>query len=218
MNGLLEKDLRLLCQNKQSIVLFLMISGFLGLTQNGTFVMAYLSIMFSILMTSTISYDEMDQGFEFLMTLPITSKSYVKEKYGFCAVGVMFAVLLSGAIYLAAKGIHGEQILIGKELSTMLFFVPVIWCVIAVMIPLQLKFGAEKGRIAILLVYGCAAALAYFALKYIEGGDVSKGLQMLENLKRMKTPVLMIGAFLIGLLVLLISYGISRKVMAKKEY
>ena len=63
MSGLFEKDLRLLCQNRQTLVLFLMMAGFLGLTQNGTFVLGYLSFTFSILLTSTISYDEMDQGF-----------------------------------------------------------------------------------------------------------------------------------------------------------
>ena len=64
MRGLFEKDFRLLSQNRQTLVLFLMMAGFLGLTQNGTFVLGYLSFMFSILLTSTISYDEMDQGFE----------------------------------------------------------------------------------------------------------------------------------------------------------
>lgn len=48
MRGLFEKDFRLLSQNRQTLVLFLMMAGFLGLTQNGTFVLGYLSFMFSI--------------------------------------------------------------------------------------------------------------------------------------------------------------------------
>lgn len=80
MRGLFEKDFRLLCQNRQTLVLFLMMAGFLGLTQNGTFVLGYLSFTFSILLTSTISYDEMDQGFEFLLTLPVTAKNLCKRK------------------------------------------------------------------------------------------------------------------------------------------
>ena len=103
MRGLFEKDFRLLCQNRQTLILFLMMAGFLGLTQNGTFVLGYLSFMFSILLTSTISYDEMDQGFEFLMTLPVTPKTYVQEKYGFCTVGVIFSVVFCGIIYLIVK-------------------------------------------------------------------------------------------------------------------
>lgn len=215
MSGLFEKDLRLLCQNRQTLVLFLMMAGFLGLTQNGTFVLGYLSFTFSILLTSTISYDEMDQGFEFLMTLPVTPRTYVKEKYGFCTVGVIFSVVLSGIIYLAAKGIHGEQILLGEELLTVLIFVPIVWCVIAIMVPIQLKFGAEKGRIAIFMVYGGSAFLLYFVLKCIGEGSVKL---MANYLNQLKPEVLLLGGFLLSGLVLGISYGISRRIMERKEY
>lgn len=215
MSGLFEKDLRLLCQNRQTLVLFLMMAGFLGLTQNGTFVLGYLSFTFSILLTSTISYDEMDQGFEFLMTLPVTPRTYVQEKYGFCTVGVIFSVVLSGIIYLVAKGIHGEQILLGEELLTVLIFVPIVWCVIAIMVPIQLKFGAEKGRIAIFMVYGGSAFLLYFVLKCIGEGSVKL---MANYLNQLKPEVLLLGGFLLSGLVLGISYGISRRIMERKEY
>ncbi|GCA66223.1 hypothetical protein KGMB01110_06590 [Mediterraneibacter butyricigenes] len=215
MRGLFEKDFRLLCQNRQTLVLFLMMAGFLGLTQNGTFVLGYLSFTFSILLTSTISYDEMDQGFEFLMTLPVTPKTYVKEKYGFCTVGVIFSVVLSGIIYLIVKGIHGEQILLGEELLTVLIFVPIVWCVIAIMVPIQLKFGAEKGRIAILMVYGGSAFLLYFVLKWIGEENVKL---MTNFLNQWKPEALVLGGFLLSGLVLVISYGISRRIMEQKEY
>ena len=215
MRGLFEKDFRLLCQNRQTLVLFLMMAGFLGLTQNGTFVLGYLSFTFSILLTSTISYDEMDQGFEFLMTLPVTPKTYVKEKYGFCTVGVIFSVILSGIIYLAVKGIHGEQILLGEELLTVLIFVPIVWCVIAIMVPIQLKFGAEKGRIAIFMVYGGSAFLLYFVLKWIGEENVKL---MTNFLNQWKPEALVLGGFLLSGLVLGISYGISRRIMEQKEY
>lgn len=215
MSGLFEKDLRLLCQNRQTLVLFLMMAGFLGLTQNGTFVLGYLSFTFSILLTSTISYDEMDQGFEFLMTLPVTPRTYVKEKYGFCTVGVIFSVVLSGIIYLTAKGIHGEQILLGEELLTVLIFVPIVWCVIAIMVPIQLKFGAEKGRIAIFMVYGGSAFLLYFVLKWIGEENVKL---MTNFLNQWKPEALVLGGFLLSGLVLVISYGISRRIMEQKEY
>lgn len=215
MRGLFEKDFRLLCQNRQTLILFLMMAGFLGLTQNGTFVLGYLSFMFSILLTSTISYDEMDQGFEFLMTLPVTPKTYVQEKYGFCTVGVIFSVILSGIIYLTEKGIHGEQILLGEELLTVLIFVPIVWCVIAIMVPIQLKFGAEKGRIAILMVYGGSAFLLYFVLKCIGEENVKL---MTNFLNQWKPEALVLGGFLLSGLVLGISYGISRRIMEQKEY
>lgn len=77
MAGLLEKDVRLIMQRKQILLLFVVIAVVLGFSQDGTFILGYLSFCASIVMVSTISYDELDHGYEFLMTLPITAKIYV---------------------------------------------------------------------------------------------------------------------------------------------
>lgn len=215
MNGLVEKDLRLIFQNRQVVLLFLIMAGVVGFAQDGTFILGYVSFMFTILLTSTISYDELDHGFEFLMTLPITARAYVKEKYGLCVAGVIFSVLVSGIIYLIAKVMKGEQILVSEDIPMILVFVPIIWCVIALMIPLQLKFGAEKGRIAILLVYGCGAALIFLLMKRVEEGKIKMAIEFLNRLKMWE---ILIGMYLIGLVLSVISYGVSKKVMEQKEY
>lgn len=215
MNGLVEKDLRLIFQNRQVVLLFLIMAGVVGFAQDGTFILGYLSFMFTILLTSTISYDELDHGFEFLMTLPITTRTYVKEKYGLCVAGTIFSVLVSGIIYLIAKGMKGEQILMNEDIPMILVFVPIIWCVIALMIPLQLKFGAEKGRIVILLVYGCGAALIFLLMKHVEEEKVKIAMEFLNQLNMWE---ILLGLYLIGLVLLVISHSISKKVMEQKEY
>ena len=92
MAGLLEKDIRLIMQRKQMLLLFVVIAVVLGFSQDGTFILGYLSFCAAIVMVSTISYDELDHGYEFLMTLPITAKIYVKEKYLFWWCGYCMAV------------------------------------------------------------------------------------------------------------------------------
>lgn len=69
MAGLLEKDIRLIMQRKQMLLLFVVIAVVLGFSQDGTFILGYLSFCAAIVMVSTISYDELDHGYEFLMTL-----------------------------------------------------------------------------------------------------------------------------------------------------
>lgn len=94
MAGLLEKDIRLIMQRKQMLLLFVVIAVVLGFSQDGTFILGYLSFCAAIVMVNTISYDELDHGYEFLMTLPITAKIYVKEKYLFILIFLPIILLM----------------------------------------------------------------------------------------------------------------------------
>ena len=44
----------------------------------------YVTFIFTLFTVSTISYDEYDNGYPFLFTLPITRRQYVNEKYVVC--------------------------------------------------------------------------------------------------------------------------------------
>lgn len=44
MAGLLEKDVRLIMQRKQMLLLFVVIAVVLGFSQDGTFILGYLSL------------------------------------------------------------------------------------------------------------------------------------------------------------------------------
>ena len=89
MAGLLEKDIRLIWGNRQSLLLFFALAVVLGFSQDGTFILGYFPFVIIILIINTIAYDELDNGFQFLMTLPINAKTYVREKY-------IFSFVLSG--------------------------------------------------------------------------------------------------------------------------
>lgn len=72
MNGLLEKDIRLIIQRKREMFTFLIIAVVLGVSQNGIFAIAFLTLVCTLLFVGTISNDE--GGYAFLQTLPITKK------------------------------------------------------------------------------------------------------------------------------------------------
>ena len=78
MAGLLVKDMRRILRNKPYVVLFIVLTVMLGFSQEGTFILGYFPYVMMILIINTIGYDKMDNGYQFLMTLPINAKTYVR--------------------------------------------------------------------------------------------------------------------------------------------
>ena len=91
MACLLEKDIRLLWGTKQTLVILFAIAVAVAFSGNGNFIIGYLPFVVEMIAISTIAYDEMDHGYQFLLTLPINKKTYVREKYLLCAGGVVAA-------------------------------------------------------------------------------------------------------------------------------
>ena len=83
MKGLFVKDIELMKQQKQFFILVVVMEVILNLAGSGSvsFATGYFTIVTAIFAITTISYDEFDNGLAFLMTLPVTRKQYVAEKY-----------------------------------------------------------------------------------------------------------------------------------------
>ena len=84
MKGLLVKDYRFLLGQKSSFLIFVALGLFFVLTgEEISFGVSYAMIFAAILATSSITYDSMENGMAYLLTLPIQKKMYVIEKYLF---------------------------------------------------------------------------------------------------------------------------------------
>ena len=81
MLGMMQKDLCLLLQRSRAMITIVGVGILIGFSTDGSFMTGYLSMISAILAIGTISYDEFDNGYPFLMTLPITRKGYVLAKY-----------------------------------------------------------------------------------------------------------------------------------------
>ena len=100
MKGLLVKDLCLMATQKRFFILILGVGALLTFGgQDIIFVMGYMMMVFGLFSGSTISYDDMNHGMGFLMTLPVSRKQYVRSKYLFMflmiAVSLVVSVLFS---------------------------------------------------------------------------------------------------------------------------
>ena len=84
MKGLLIKDLRLMKNMGNSLAIILLVAvGMSFYISDMSFIVIYMAIIGTSFTSSTISYDEFDNGNAFLFSLPVSRKDYVLEKYLF---------------------------------------------------------------------------------------------------------------------------------------
>ena len=151
MKGLLIKDFKLLKTQQKFflLVLFIAIAVEMFSGSSSSFLIGYLSFMAILFTLSSISYDEFDNGNAFLFSLPITRKSYVIEKYGLGLIlGSSFWAF--GTLIVILKEVIANKYISIDTIVAAFSILPVIFVILAVTLPFQLKFGGEKGRIAMI--------------------------------------------------------------------
>ena len=221
MKGLLIKDIRLMKgQSTILLALLILVAVFTGVVSDvsPSFVVAYITIFLSIFVASTISYDEFDHGYLFLMTLPITRNKYVNEKYIFGILISIFAWcvgMVAGTALLIARD---ADMAAGEWIGSNLMYICIAWVFMSITMPLRLKFDSEKARYANIIVVGVILAAAFGTSKLIEyvpdhiTESVGKFFAALGD-----NGIVALSA-VIAVAALLISYICSRHIMAKKEF
>ena len=212
MRGLMQKDMCLLLQRSRVMIVMIGIAALMGFATDGSFVIGFLTMMCAVLTVGTVSYDEFDNGYPFLLTLPITKRTYVIGKYLFCLLGGLIGWCVSVAIYICCSLIKGNAVSAADFLET-LAFIPLFGLITAIMLPMQLKYGAEKSRIVIAVVGGGAWALGYFAMKFLPDN-----IHIPDFISELNGFGIMAFILTLCVVTLAVSYLISLRVMEKKEY
>lgn len=218
MKALLIKDWKLLKNQRQFFLATLVIVGvFLFTSNNLAFVVSYATIMYTVFTISTISYDDYHNGMSFLFTLPVSRNEYVAEKYSFGILtggGAAAAVLAAAAVVSRVRdtGMTMEDLIISIMTAVLvaMFF-------LSFTIPVQLKFGAEKGRMALM-----AVSMVLFVL-IMGGAAILKrtGWQvgsLFEKINEAPTGLVAcaVGAGCVGML--LVSAFISLQILKQREF
>lgn len=216
MLGLLVKDLRIALTRKYALLIILVIALIMGTSMEGPFIIGYVTMIALMLAVGTIIYDEMDNGYDFMMTMPLTRKTYVREKYLFCLLSALVAWLVGAILTCAAYIIRQNASALLEVIPISLVLIPVLFILPAVMIPLQLKLGAERSRIATYIIFGLIAGLIFMGKKLLDESDLPAKIEPALNSFPPVAVVVAITAF--GLLVAFISYLCSVRIMMKKEF
>lgn len=217
MRGLMVKDLRLMWMQKQFFIMIIVITALMVMMgQDTTFVVSYCTALGTYFTLSTLSYDEYDNGYAFLFTLPISRRGYVAEKY-------LFGGLCAGAFWLTmtiACGIYEMRMHPDTDMAAWVIGCAVVILVLvmmlSVMLPLRLKFGAERGRIVMLI-----AVAVFFALVAL-AANVKGSLEALSSgvdlLNRLSPPLILAGVLVLFAAVLAASVAVSFHIMEKKQF
>lgn len=217
MLGLLKKDLRLIrLQKVFFLLIFAMAVLFVSAWDNCLFAVSYCTMFCAFFTITTLSYDEMNHGLSFLLTLPVSRRGYVVEKYmiGFLlgGAGWLFSSLVTG-IYI---GVTGAVDFSAEWFATLLMILFVMCVFLGVVLPLQFKFGAEKGRMALIILFLCVLGVA----KIMEEAEVFRGLRMenMQWLANLSSGAVTAIAALLLLLLTGVSMSISIHVMERKQF
>ena len=215
MLGLLVKDLRLALTRKYALLIILVIALIMGTSMEGPFIIGYVTMIALMLAVGTIIYDEMDNGYDFMMTMPLTRKTYVREKYLFCLLSALVAWLVGAILTCAAYIIRQNASALLEVIPISLVLIPVLFILPAVMIPLQLKLGAERSRIATYIIFGFIAGLIFMGKKLLDSSDLTPEIETTLN---SISSVALIAIIAFCLLVAFISYLCSIRIMMRKEF
>lgn len=217
MKGLLIKDLKLMKNQKNFFLVILVVIAFLAAGSDDlSFPMGFTAFIGTLFTLSSISYDEFDNGNAFLFSLPFSRRTYAVEKYIFGAIlgccAWILALLITTVIGVF-KGVYPDA----ETALSACFILAMMFLILALMLPFQLKFGGERGRIVLI---GCIAFLAAAGTLIIKGLELM-GIDLLAILDAMPTVnagILSVIVLLIALLLFGISCLISVGIVQKKEF
>ena len=217
MKALFIQDLRYMLTQKSFLVLIALVGIVLALTQNDNyiFVIGYLGFMGMITGMMSVTMDDQSNGLTFLFSLPIDRGVYVREKYIFIVLmGVSFSIFAT-ALCLLFRMFAEYKAPLDEILATSHGTLFVMLLFVCFMLPLQLKFGAERARLASFIAIGFFFVAVLLAGLVINFADALPFIQAFLSL----SPVALVGigaAFLI--VCLRISYSASLRVILRREF
>lgn len=167
MKGLWIKDLLMLKKQWKLFALFMLITVFNGYAnQSVDIVFMLMSFFFVTVATTTILYDQENQGFTYLFTLPIKKMKYVIQKELLIIVLILTSIIMSlffvGVMILSQNNftISGEKLILLSSVALL------FGCLTgSILTPLYLKFGSEQARLVVLILMGTIFGGGFLAQK-----------------------------------------------------
>lgn len=224
MMGLLIKDIQLMKNQKNFFGVVAAVACLFAVTQdNPYFVLSYVTFMFAMFTVTSFSYDEVDNGLAYLFAMPIEKRDYVLGKYIFAILTCLFGLVCTGILVTAAFSVKVYLLNLPVSYDFMLMGVTCFAAVafsllfLAAAIPVELKFGVEKGRIGFLLIFvvffACYYVLAQFGEK-VSGWNPAGAIEKLLDL-----PLSAVVGIVSGVILVLstVSFVISMRIVKRKE-
>lgn len=218
MKGLLIKDFRLMKSQALFLIIIMVVSIVCSaLLENPFFAMGYATALISVFSINTISFDEYENGMVYLFTLPVSRKLYVKEKYTYALIITTAALVISTIIAIGVSVMKDIPYTTKEWMGILALSVFIILFVLTVIIPVRMKYDAEKHKMVMLIAFGGIFLFFYLAAQiaewagidveaFFDGKLINSGGQML------------VSGVAVGIVLLYVSYRISVKIMERREF
>lgn len=217
MLGLLIKDFKLMWMQKNFFIIIIVVACLISISsQDPTFMIGFITLILSLFTVSTISYDEFDNGYPFLLTLPFSRKTYVLEKY-------VYGLILGTGAWIVSVMICSLMLIVqGKPVTSDMLIgafviLPMFLVIESLMIPVHLRFGGEKGRYALIACVGVLVVIGFVVMKIVEIFHINV-LPLILAIDALGPVMFMVILLMIGFLIMLVSLKVSLSIMNKKEF
>ncbi|MBF1276614.1 MAG: ABC-2 transporter permease, partial [Parvimonas micra] len=193
MTALILKDIATLKKTLLLTITICVALAIYGIYENAIFMIPLICAMIPLILTAiSFGYDTKSNFEQYAFSMPIKKSSYVLSKLFFAfAFGLIGSICIF--ILLTIQSIMTIEYIVFISIITLIASI----LMSAIQLPFILKYGAEKGRLIMVITYFAIFALSTF-LK--EKSDLITKLAELFNKSSMS--MIFIGTVLIGLIII----------------
>ena len=141
MKGIVVKDLLALKSSMKTVILIVILFGFMGAKSGSAYMSTFASVYAAILPMTCMAFDERSRFNRYAVVMPVNLRDIVLSKY---VVGLILAVAAT-VVATAMTALSGGSI--GETVAASIA-IPMVYH--SILLPLMFKFGVEKSRIIIL--------------------------------------------------------------------
>lgn len=210
MVGLLLKDIYNLRKYLKQIGISVVVFGLFAINlKNPAYLIGMICMMSSMMVITSMSYDEYAKWDKYALTMPILKKDIVLAKYILLIIMAVSGSFASGILALILSefmDVQGpKEILFASGYTTLAMLL-----IFGILIPILYKYGVEKARLIMFAVLGIPILAAMAFVKLMQKLNVPKpGAEQIRMLGY-AFPVIVLA-------VLFLSYNLSVMIYSKKE-
>ena len=209
MTSLILKDIATL---KKTLLLTVTISIALavyGIYENELFMVPLICVMIPLILTAiAFGYDTKSNFEQFAFSMPIKKSSYVLSKLFFA-----FTFGLVGSICIFVLLMTKNQMSLDNIVFIALITLAASILMSAIQLPFILKYGAEKGRLIMVITY-----FLIFALSTMLKEKSNFLAELMEIFSKNSISMICLGILVVSILIIGLAVKLSVMIMEKKEY
>ncbi len=209
MKGMLRKDLLMMKNNAKFILVSFLIYVLYSILfkTDMSFFLPFMGFMTAM---STLSYDDYNNWHAYASSLPQGRVNVVKSKY-ITSLAIIFILAIVGVGVSLIFGKLSGELNIANSISSMLGVMLAIEFMMSVLYPVLFKYGAEKGRMAMIIMGIAIMGIALLFTNVIHIDVPENLINFVENY----FVALFAG---VSAVMVVISFLISKKIYLNREF